>query len=142
MYGTMYGTVVADGEDDRLPARGLAPAHQERRRAKAGLRGRGDPRRVGALHGLGRAPAAPHRALRERCARDRLGPGAGRLRRTVILADTSGVFSALDRSQPGHEAARRIVEAEDVLILSTFVLAELDYLLATRISVTASLELL
>lgn len=60
----------------------------------------------------------------------------------MILADTSGVFSALDRSQPGHEAARRIVEAEDVLILSPFVLAELDYLLATRISVTASLELL
>lgn len=60
----------------------------------------------------------------------------------MILADTSGVFSALDRSQPGHEAARHVVEAEDVLILSPFVLAELDYLLATRISVAASLELL
>lgn len=60
----------------------------------------------------------------------------------MILADTSGVFSALDRSQPGHEAARHVVEHADVLILSPFVLAELDYLLATRISVAASLDLL
>ena len=60
----------------------------------------------------------------------------------MILADTSGVLSALDRSQMGHEAARHVVETEDVLILSPFVLAELDYLLATRISVAASLELL
>lgn len=60
----------------------------------------------------------------------------------MIVADTSGVFSALDRSQSGHEAARSVVESGDVLILSPFVLAELDYLLATRISTAASLELL
>jgi len=60
----------------------------------------------------------------------------------MIVADTSGVFSALDRSQAGHAAARAVVESEDVLILSPFVLAELDYLLATRISTSASLELL
>ena len=60
----------------------------------------------------------------------------------MIVADTSGVFAALDRSQPGHEAARAVVEGEDVLILSPFVLAELDYLLSTRISASASIELL
>lgn len=60
----------------------------------------------------------------------------------MIVADTSGVFSALDRSQPRHAAAREVVERDDVLVLSPFVLAELDYLLATRISIAASLALL
>lgn len=60
----------------------------------------------------------------------------------MIVADTSGVFTALDRSQPAHERVRELVEQEDVLILSPFVLAELDYLLATRISTSASVELL
>lgn len=60
----------------------------------------------------------------------------------MIVADTSGVFTALDRSQPGHEAARAVVESGETLILSPFVLAELDYLLARRISATASIELL
>ena len=60
----------------------------------------------------------------------------------MIVADTSGVFSALDRSQPCHAAVREIVESGDALVLSPFVLAELDYLLATRISIAASLALL
>jgi len=60
----------------------------------------------------------------------------------VILADTSGVFAALDRSQRLHEASRTVVEMGEALILSPFVLAELDYLLSTRISVSASIELL
>ena len=60
----------------------------------------------------------------------------------MILADTSGVFAALDRSQHAHEAARAVVEGGDVLVLSPFVLAELDYLLSTRLSPAASIELL
>jgi len=60
----------------------------------------------------------------------------------VILADTSGVFAALDRSQRLHEASRTVVEMGEALILSPFVLAELDYLLSTRISSSASIELL
>lgn len=60
----------------------------------------------------------------------------------MIIADTSGVFAALDRSQRFHEAARAVVETGEALILSPFVLAELDYLLARRVSVSASIELL
>lgn len=60
----------------------------------------------------------------------------------MIVADTSGVFAALDRSQPRHEAAREVVEQANALLLSPFVLAELDYLLATRVSPTAAVELL
>lgn len=60
----------------------------------------------------------------------------------MIVVDTSGVFAALDRTQRGHEGARSSLEAEAALILSPFVLAELGYMLATRISVTAAIELL
>jgi len=61
----------------------------------------------------------------------------------VILLDTSGLLSAIDRSQRHHEAARRALEAAaPPWILSPFVLAELDYLLATRVSQEAERALL
>ena len=60
----------------------------------------------------------------------------------MIVADTSAIFSALDRSQPAHEDVVAVLEEGEPLVLSPFVLAELDYLLATRISVAASVELL
>jgi predicted nucleic acid-binding protein len=61
----------------------------------------------------------------------------------VILLDTSGLLAAIDASQRSHEAARRALEnAEGPLVLSPLVLAELDYLLATRIGVAAKLALL
>ena len=60
----------------------------------------------------------------------------------MIIADTSGVFAALDRSQRLHAAVREVVDGGEAMVLSPFVLAELDYLLATRISVSASVELL
>jgi predicted nucleic acid-binding protein len=61
----------------------------------------------------------------------------------VILLDTSGLLSAIDRSQRHHEAARRALESvPPPWILSPFVLAELDYLLAARVGQTAERMLL
>ena len=61
----------------------------------------------------------------------------------MILLDTSGVLAAIDASQHQHAAAARVLEAaEPPLLLSPFVLAELDYLLATRVGTTAELALL
>jgi predicted nucleic acid-binding protein len=61
----------------------------------------------------------------------------------VILLDTSGLLAAIDASQRAHEPARLALEAaEPPFILSPFVLAELDYLLATRASIAAELALL
>ena len=60
----------------------------------------------------------------------------------MIVVDTSGVFAALDRSQPDHAATREVLEGAEPLILSPFVLAELDYLLSTRVSPAASVALL
>jgi len=53
----------------------------------------------------------------------------------VILLDTSGLLAALDGSERRHrEAAAALRAADPPWILSPFVLAELDYLLATRVS--------
>jgi predicted nucleic acid-binding protein len=61
----------------------------------------------------------------------------------VILLDTSGVLSAIDRSQRHHDAARRALEsAAPPWSLSPFVLAELGHLLATRVGQEAERALL
>jgi hypothetical protein len=53
----------------------------------------------------------------------------------VIIVDTSGLLSALDASEPRHTAsADALRRAGGPRLLSPFVLAELDYLLATRVS--------
>jgi predicted nucleic acid-binding protein len=51
----------------------------------------------------------------------------------LILIDSSGLFAALVSDQGQHAAARAVLAAEDPpLLLSPFVLAEVDYFLATR----------
>lgn len=56
----------------------------------------------------------------------------------MILLDTSGVLSALDSSQNHHfEAAASLSSAHPPLLLSPFVLAELDYLIASRVGFAA-----
>ena len=61
----------------------------------------------------------------------------------MILLDTSGLLAALDSSQRHHDAAAAALrDAEPPLLLSPFVLAELDYLLATRVGLQAEMALL
>jgi predicted nucleic acid-binding protein len=61
----------------------------------------------------------------------------------VILLDTSGLLAALDASQPLHGAAARALSASGPpRLLSPFVLAELDYLLRTRVGAQAQRALL
>ena len=61
----------------------------------------------------------------------------------MILLDTSGLLSALDESQRyHHECATLLGEATPPLLLSPFVLAELDYLLARHIGRRAQAALL
>lgn len=55
-----------------------------------------------------------------------------------MLLDTSGLLSALDSSQTNHsEAAASLSSATPPLLLSPFVLAELDYLIASRVGFAA-----
>jgi predicted nucleic acid-binding protein len=61
----------------------------------------------------------------------------------VIVLDTSGLLAAIDSSQHRHEEAAGVLRASaDPLLLSPFVLAELDYLITTRVSGTAARALL
>ena len=61
----------------------------------------------------------------------------------MILLDTSGLLSALDDSQRHHhECANVLGEASPPLLLSPFVLAELDYLLIRHVGRRAQAALL
>jgi predicted nucleic acid-binding protein len=61
----------------------------------------------------------------------------------VLLVDTSGLLAAIDAGQSRHaDCAAVIAGAAGPFLLSPFVLAELDYLLVTRVSRTAQQQLL
>lgn len=61
----------------------------------------------------------------------------------MIVLDTSGLLAALDTAAKQHHAARAAIEsARSPLILSPFVLAELDYLVASRLGYRAMLPVL
>jgi predicted nucleic acid-binding protein len=61
----------------------------------------------------------------------------------VIVLDTSGLLAAIDESQRQHAAcARALSKARPPLILSPFVLAELDYLLTAEVGLEAEAALL
>ncbi|MGH2761266.1 MAG: type II toxin-antitoxin system VapC family toxin [Thermoleophilaceae bacterium] len=61
----------------------------------------------------------------------------------MILLDTSGLLAAVDSAQRRHvEAAESLAAATPPLLLSPFVLAELDDLLATKVGEAARTSLL
>jgi predicted nucleic acid-binding protein len=61
----------------------------------------------------------------------------------VIVLDTSGLLAALDADQHHHEQAREVLtEDPGPLLLSPFVLAELDHLLLQRVGTEAERALL
>ncbi len=61
----------------------------------------------------------------------------------MIILDTSGLLAAIDASQRHHHAAAAALrDADPPWVLSPFVLAELDYLLATRVGESAERALL
>ena len=61
----------------------------------------------------------------------------------MILLDTSGLLAAIDASQHRHAQAMEVLRGTPPpWLLSPFVLAELDYLLATRVGQSAERALL
>lgn len=61
----------------------------------------------------------------------------------MIIADTSGLLAFFNQAEPRHEAVASVVESEpEPLVLSPYVVAEVDYLVATRHGVEAELAVL
>jgi predicted nucleic acid-binding protein len=54
----------------------------------------------------------------------------------VIVADTSGLLALFNAGEPRHAAVRELVaDARETLVVSPYVVAELDYVVSTRIGV-------
>lgn len=61
----------------------------------------------------------------------------------MLILDTSGLLAALDEDQRSHAPAREaLAQYGGTLLLSPFVLAELDYLVSTRVGWRAEIALL
>ena len=61
----------------------------------------------------------------------------------MLIADTSGLLAFFDRSEPRHAKAAAVVRAErGPLVVSPYVVAELDYLVTMRWGVDRELAIL
>jgi len=61
----------------------------------------------------------------------------------MIVCDTSGIVAAIDQSQEWHSQAKSVLESDTGPILITpFVLAEVDYLLTKYVGTHAAMTLL
>jgi predicted nucleic acid-binding protein len=49
-----------------------------------------------------------------------------------VIVDTSALLAFFDASEPDHEAVSAVLGAADALVVSPYVVAELNYLVATR----------
>jgi hypothetical protein len=60
-----------------------------------------------------------------------------------VIVDTSALLAYFNAREPDHEAVSGVIEINDeLLVVSPYVLAELDYLIAKRVGVDAELEVL
>ncbi len=59
-----------------------------------------------------------------------------------VIVDTSALLAFFDASEPDHEAVSEVLAAADALVVSPYVVAELDYLVATRHGVDDELAVL
>jgi len=60
-----------------------------------------------------------------------------------VIVDTSALLAYFDASEPHHEAVAEAIEnSDEPLVLSPYVVAELDYLVATRVGVEAELAVI
>ncbi len=60
-----------------------------------------------------------------------------------MIVDTSALLAFFDRDEPDHQAVSVLLETtSEPLVVSPYVLAEVDYLVATRLGVEAELGVL
>lgn len=57
-----------------------------------------------------------------------------------MIVDTSALLAFFDRDEPDHQAMSEVItRSSEPLVVSPYVVAEVDYLLATRLGVDAEL---
>jgi len=60
-----------------------------------------------------------------------------------VIVDTSALLALFDTDEPDHEAVSAVMEGStEPLVVSPYVVAELDYLVASRLGVGAELAVL
>ena len=60
-----------------------------------------------------------------------------------MIVDTSALLAYFDTGEPDHDAVSHVIDgSEELLVVSPYVVAELDYLVATRVGVDAELAVL
>jgi uncharacterized protein len=60
-----------------------------------------------------------------------------------VIVDTSALLAYFDTDEPDHGAVSRIIDgATEPLVVSPYVVAELDYLVSTRLGVSVELRVL
>ncbi|MEB3032563.1 PIN domain-containing protein [[Mycobacterium] nativiensis] len=60
-----------------------------------------------------------------------------------MIVDTSALLAYFDSAEPDHAAVSRAInDSDEVLVVSPYVVAELDYLVATRVGVDAETAVL
>lgn len=69
---------------------------------------------------------------------------ARRVRPSIVVVDTSALYALVDSAEPAHDACVQALEGLSgaFLAVSPFVLAEADYLVATRLGTEAEVALL
>jgi predicted nucleic acid-binding protein len=69
--------------------------------------------------------------------------GAGRIPDVALIADSGGLFALYDARDPFHREVRKVVTAErGPIIIPMAILAEIDYLLTSRLGIEAELRFL
>ena len=59
-----------------------------------------------------------------------------------VIVDTSALLAFFDASEPDHDTVSEVLARADALVVSPYVVAELDYLVATRHGVDDELAVL
>jgi uncharacterized protein len=60
-----------------------------------------------------------------------------------VIVDTSALVAYFDAKEPDHDAVSRVIDSsKELLVVSPYVVAELDHLVATRVGLDAELAVL
>src|SRR5215471_17220328 len=60
-----------------------------------------------------------------------------------MIVDTSAILAFFDRDEPDHEAVAAVLsQSSESLVVSPYVIAEVDYLIGSRLGVTAEIAAL